>query len=162
MQIDETAFAKFGDPDVQAALAERGEDWRQVIDLYIAVTNRILRAAPKDMRIGMHLCRGNRGGLWHSQGSYDAVADKLFNALEIGFYFLEYDMPRAGTFTPLRLVPKDKSVVLGLVSTKNHRQLEEMNRSSSGSRKRHNWSTSNLAGVAARNAVSPASMPAIR
>jgi len=66
----------------------------------------------------MHLCRGNRAGLWHSQGSYDAVADKLFNALNIGFYFLEYDTPRAGTFTPLRLVPKDKSVVLGLVSTK--------------------------------------------
>jgi 5-methyltetrahydropteroyltriglutamate--homocysteine methyltransferase len=66
----------------------------------------------------MHLCRGNRGGQWHSQGSYDAVAERLFNALDIPFYFLEYDTPRAGSFTPLRLVPKGKSIVLGLVSTK--------------------------------------------
>ena len=65
-----------------------------------------------------HLCRGNRGGSWHSEGSYDSVADRLFNALNIPFYFLEYDSPRAGTFTPLRLVPRHKTVVLGLVSTK--------------------------------------------
>jgi 5-methyltetrahydropteroyltriglutamate--homocysteine methyltransferase len=70
------------------------------------------------MRIGMHLCRGNRGGQWHSEGSYDDVAERLFNALNIPFYFLEYDSPRAGTFTPLRLVPKHKTVVLGIVSTK--------------------------------------------
>jgi methionine synthase II (cobalamin-independent) len=66
----------------------------------------------------MHLCRGNRGGQWHSEGSYDDVADRLFNALNIPFYFLEYDSPRAGTFTPLRLVPKHKTAVLGIVSTK--------------------------------------------
>jgi 5-methyltetrahydropteroyltriglutamate--homocysteine methyltransferase len=118
VQIDETAFAKFGDPDVQAALAARGDDWNVLIDKYIDVTNRLLRAVPDTLRIGMHLCRGNRGGIWHSEGSYDAVADKLFNALDIGFYYLEYDSPRAGTFTPLRLLPSHKSVVLGLVSTK--------------------------------------------
>lgn len=118
VQIDETAFAKFGDPDVQAWLAARGDDWRALIDTYIDVTNRVLRGAPPSLAIGMHLCRGNRGGHWHAEGSYDAVADKLFNALEIPFYFLEYDSPRSGTFTPLRLVPKHKAVVLGLVSTK--------------------------------------------
>ena len=118
VQIDETAFAKFGDPDVQAMLAARGEDWSALIDKYIAVTNRVLAAAPKDMHIGMHLCRGNRGGHWHSEGSYEDVADRLFNALDIAFYFLEYDTPRAGSFTPLRFVPKHKSMVLGLVSTK--------------------------------------------
>lgn len=118
VQIDETAFAKFGDPDVQAQLAARGDDWSALIDTYIAVTNRILAAAPAGIRIGMHLCRGNRGGQWHAEGSYDAVADRLFNALDIPFYFLEYDSPRAGTFTPLRLVPSHKRVVLGLVSTK--------------------------------------------
>jgi 5-methyltetrahydropteroyltriglutamate--homocysteine methyltransferase len=118
VQIDETAFAKFGDPDVQAALRARGDDWSSLIDKYIAVTNRVLRNAPPTLRIGMHLCRGNRGGQWHSEGSYDAVAERLFNALDIPFYFLEYDSPRAGTFTPLRLVPAHKSVVLGLVSTK--------------------------------------------
>jgi 5-methyltetrahydropteroyltriglutamate--homocysteine methyltransferase len=118
VQVDETAFAKFGDPEVQAKLKARGDDWDALIDTYIAVTNTVLRAAPAGMRIGMHLCRGNRGGQWHAEGSYDSVADRLFNALNIPFYFLEYDTPRAGTFTPLRLVPRDKTVILGLVSSK--------------------------------------------
>jgi methionine synthase II (cobalamin-independent) len=118
VQIDETAFAKFGDPDVQAMLKARGDDWSQLIDAYITITNRVLRAAPKSLHIGMHLCRGNRGGHWHAEGSYEDVAERLFNALEIPFYFLEYDTPRAGNFTPLRFVPKHKSVVLGLISSK--------------------------------------------
>jgi 5-methyltetrahydropteroyltriglutamate--homocysteine methyltransferase len=118
VQVDETAFAKFGDPDVQASLAARGDDWNLLIDRYIAVTNRVLRNAPATLSIGMHLCRGNRGGQWHAEGSYDAVAERLFNTLDIPFYFLEYDSPRAGTFTPLRFVPRHKRVVLGLVSTK--------------------------------------------
>jgi 5-methyltetrahydropteroyltriglutamate--homocysteine methyltransferase len=118
VQIDETAFAKFGDPEVQAALRARGDDWSALIDKYIAVTNRVLAQAPPSLRIGMHLCRGNRGGQWHAEGSYDAVAERLFNALDIAFYFLEYDTSRAGTFAALRLVPRHKSVVLGLVSTK--------------------------------------------
>src|SRR6202012_3216732 len=102
----------------QASLKARGEDWSTLIDKYVAVTNRVLANAPEGMRIGMHLCRGNRGGQWHSEGSYDDVAERLFNALDIQFYFLEYDTPRAGSFTPLRLVPRHKTVVLGLVSTK--------------------------------------------
>jgi 5-methyltetrahydropteroyltriglutamate--homocysteine methyltransferase len=134
VQIDETAFAKFGDPDVQASLAARGDNWSDLIDKYIDVTNRILRAAPADLHIGMHLCRGNRGGHWHAEGSYEEFAERLFNALEIPFYFLEYDTPRAGSFTPLRFVPKHKSVVLGLVSSKTpdledkaalHRRLDD-------------------------------------
>jgi 5-methyltetrahydropteroyltriglutamate--homocysteine methyltransferase len=118
VQIDETAFAKFGDPEVQAALSARGDSWSSLIDTYIEVTNRVLNNAPPTLSIGMHLCRGNRGGQWHSEGSYDVVADRLFNALNIPFYFLEYDSPRAGSFAPLRLLPSHKSVVLGLVSTK--------------------------------------------
>ena len=118
VQIDETAFAKFGDPEVQASLKARGDDWSALIDKYVAVTNRVLKNAPAGMQIGMHLCRGNRGGQWHAEGSYDSVAERLFNALNIQFYFLEYDSPRAGTFTPLRLVPRHKTVVLGLISTK--------------------------------------------
>ena len=118
VQIDETAFAKFGDPHVQSALAARGDEWGTLIDKYIAVTNRALAAAPEGMHIGMHLCRGNRGGHWHAEGSYEEVAERLFNALAIQFYFLEYDTPRSGSFTPLRFVPRHKSVVLGLVSTK--------------------------------------------
>lgn len=118
VQIDETAFAKFGDPEVQTALTARGDSWNSLIDTYIEVTNEVLKNAPPTLSIGMHLCRGNRGGQWHSEGSYDTVADRLFNALNIPFYFLEYDSPRAGTFAPLRLLPSHKSVVLGLVSTK--------------------------------------------
>jgi 5-methyltetrahydropteroyltriglutamate--homocysteine methyltransferase len=118
VQIDETAFAKFGDPDVQATLAARGDDWSRLIDTYIDVTNRVVRGLPATLSVGMHLCRGNRGGHWHAEGSYEAVAERLFNALAIPFFLLEYDTPRSGDFTPLRLVPNDKSVVLGLVSTK--------------------------------------------
>jgi 5-methyltetrahydropteroyltriglutamate--homocysteine methyltransferase len=118
VQIDETAFAKFGDPEVRQWLHARGDDWSALIDKYISVTNRVLKNAPSDMSIGMHLCRGNRGGQWHSEGGYDEVADRLFNALDIQCYFLEYDTPRAGTFAPLRLVPRHKTVVLGIVSTK--------------------------------------------
>jgi 5-methyltetrahydropteroyltriglutamate--homocysteine methyltransferase len=118
VQIDETAFAKFGDPQVQASLAARGDDWSGLIDTYIDVTNRVLRGAPATLHVGMHLCRGNRGGGWHAEGGYDAVAERLFNALAIKFFLLEYDSPRAGDFTPLRLVPNDKMIVLGVVSTK--------------------------------------------
>ena len=137
VQIDETAFAKFGDPDVRAALAARGDDWSTLIDTYIAVTNRVLQAAPKGLHIGMHLCGGNRGGHWHAEGGYEDVAERLFNALAIQFFFLEYDTPRAGTFTPLRFVPKHKSIVLGLISSKTpvledksvlHRRIEEATR----------------------------------
>lgn len=118
VQIDETAFAKFGDPDVQESLKARGDDWDALIDKYISVTNRILAKLPAAMQVGMHLCRGNRGGQWHAEGSYDSVAERLFNDLMIRFYFLEYDSERAGSFTPLRLVPRHKRIVLGLVSTK--------------------------------------------
>src|SRR5260370_22430142 len=101
VQIDETAFAKFGDPEVQQWLHSRGDDWSALIDRYITVTNRVLKNAPSDMSIGMHLCRGNRGGQWHSEGSYDAVADRLFNPLNIQFYFLDYQPTRPCTFAPL-------------------------------------------------------------
>ena len=98
IQIDETAFAKFGDPDIQAALAARGDDWSKLIDAYIAITNRVLRAAPNTLHIGMHLCRGNRGGHWHAEGSYEDVAERLFNTLEISSYFLEFDTSTRGHF----------------------------------------------------------------
>ncbi len=130
VQIDETAFAKFGDPQVQAELAARGDDWSRLIDVYIDVTNQVLDRAPKELSIGMHLCRGNRGGQWHSEGSYEEVSQRLFNALRIPFYFLEYDSPRAGSFQPLRHVPRAKRVVLGLVSTKagDMESLDELRR----------------------------------
>ena len=118
VQIDETAFAKFGDPAVRQTLAERGDHWEMLIDDYVGIINRVLARAPAGLNIGMHLCRGNRGGHFHAEGGYDAVAEKLFNTLDFGFYLLEYDSPRAGNFAPLRFLPTDKSAVLGLVSTK--------------------------------------------
>src|SRR5262249_56069772 len=116
--VEGAGVGKWGEGGVQAALAARGDDWSRLIDTYIDVTNRVLRGLPATLRIGMHLCRGNRGGAWHAEGSYDAVAERLFNRLAIGFFLLEYDSPRAGDFTPLRHVPRDKHIVLGLVSTK--------------------------------------------
>lgn len=125
VQIDETAFAKFADPEVRAALAARGDEPDALIDRYVDIVNRVVRGLPDGLRIGMHLCRGNRGGIWHAEGGYEAVAERLFNALDIEFFLLEYDSPRAGSFEPLRLLPAHKSIVLGLVSTKTA-ELETM------------------------------------
>jgi 5-methyltetrahydropteroyltriglutamate--homocysteine methyltransferase len=71
-----------------------------------------------DVTFGIHLCRGNQRSMWHREGSYDAIAEMLFTELRHDRLLLEYDSPRAGTFAPLRFVPKGKVVVLGLVSTK--------------------------------------------
>jgi 5-methyltetrahydropteroyltriglutamate--homocysteine methyltransferase len=118
VQMDETAFAKFEDPEVQQRLEERGENWRETIMLYIKITNRVLGDLPNGMRVGVHLCRGNRAGQFHAAGSYEPVADLMFNTLNSDLFLLEYDSERAGGFEPLRFLPKNKSVVLGLVSTK--------------------------------------------
>jgi 5-methyltetrahydropteroyltriglutamate--homocysteine methyltransferase len=71
-----------------------------------------------DVTFGMHLCRGNQRSMWHREGTYDAIAERLFTELPHDRFLLEYDSPRAGSFAPLRFVPKGKVVVLGLVSTK--------------------------------------------
>ena len=118
VQLDETSIAKLGDPKIREALAARGDPWEALLDQYVAVINAIVAKAPPELRIGMHLCRGNRMGYWQAEGGYDAVADRVFRGLAIDFFFLEYDSGRAGTFAPLRAVPGHKSVVLGLVSTK--------------------------------------------
>ncbi len=118
VQMDETSLAKFGDPEVQQRLKARGETWQDTIDLYVDIINRTVRDLPKSLRIGIHLCRGNSGGQFHAEGGYDVVAEKLFNAIDLDLFYLEYDSDRAGGFEPLAAVPKDKSVVLGIVSTK--------------------------------------------
>lgn len=73
---------------------------------------------PGGMRLGIHLCRGNKQSYWQAEGGYDLVADTLFNRINADCYFLEYDSPRAGDFTPLKFLPKNKTAILGLVSTK--------------------------------------------
>lgn len=106
------------DENVRARVREHGEDPERLLGLYIDAVNRILVDRPPDMTIGMHLCRGNLRGQWMAAGGYDAIADRLFNELNIDGFFLEYDSPRAGDFSPLRLMPKDKFVRLGLISSK--------------------------------------------
>lgn len=118
LQLDDTAVAKLGDPKIQAALAERGDDWQQLLGIYTEAINAVVAGAPKDLRIALHVCRGNQAGHWQAEGGYDPVAEHLFKRVNVGSYFLEFDSPRAGTFAPLAFVPDDKVVVLGLVSTK--------------------------------------------
>ncbi len=87
-------------------------------DLYIDLINRIVRARPPGMTIGVHMCRGNAMGRWMAAGGYERIAERTFNTLKVDAYFLEYDSERAGGFEPLRFMPKGTKVVLGLVSTK--------------------------------------------
>ena len=118
IQLDETSIAKLGDPKIRAGLEARGDDWETLLEVYTDVINAIVDRTSGDMSLGIHLCRGNKGGSWQAAAGYDDVATKLFRKLAIKFYFLEYDSPRAGGFEPLREVPDDKHIILGLVSTK--------------------------------------------
>jgi 5-methyltetrahydropteroyltriglutamate--homocysteine methyltransferase len=117
LQIDETSLIKLGDPRVRDLLAERGDDWRDLLRIYIGVINAVIAVAPEGMTIGIHICR-SQDPSWQADVGYDAVARPLFNDMNVGIYFLEYDNVRAGTLIPLRWVPAGKFVVLGLVATK--------------------------------------------
>lgn len=125
IQIDAPRYAYYLDPKWRAWLqTEMQADPDDLLDDAIRADNTVLRAGRRPgVTLGIHLCRGNNRSNWHSEGSYDAIAEKLFNGLEVDRFLLEYDDDRSGSFEPLRLVPKDKIVVLGLVSTKSA-QLE--------------------------------------
>ena len=118
LQMDEVPIAVLCDPKNRETVRRRGEDPEELIDNYIEALNESIKERPANMTVCVHLCRGNRGhGM--ADGGYEPVADRLFNKLNVDGFFLEYDTPRAGDFTPLRFVPKGaKRVVLGLVSTK--------------------------------------------
>jgi 5-methyltetrahydropteroyltriglutamate--homocysteine methyltransferase len=118
LQLDETSLAKLGDPKIQQALAKRGDDWRTLVEVYTDALNAVVAGAPAGMTIAMHLCRGNQAGHWQAAGGYDLVAERLFKKVRISGYLMEFDSPRAGNFEPLRHLPSDKKVVLGLISTK--------------------------------------------
>ena len=118
VQFDEVPQAMLCDENVRAKVREHGEDPERLLTLYIDAVNRILEQRPPGMTIGMHLCRGNLRGRWMASGGYEAVADRLFNDLKVDGFFLEYDSPRAGDFSPLRLIPREKFVRLGLISSK--------------------------------------------
>jgi len=118
IQLDEVPIAMLCDPQVQDNVRKRGEDPLALVDRYIAAINAALDGRPKDMTVGLHMCRGNYKGQWMAEGGYAPVAEKLFRGAEVDAFFLEYDSERAGDFTPLKAMPEDKLVVLGLVSTK--------------------------------------------
>jgi methionine synthase II (cobalamin-independent) len=117
LQIDETSLVKLGDPRVRQLLAERGDEWRELLRTYIAAVNAVVAGAPKAMTIGIHVCR-SQDPSWQADVGYDPIAEPLFNEMKVDTYFLEYDNARAGTFEPLRAVPAGKVVVLGLVASK--------------------------------------------
>lgn len=119
VQFDEVPLAMLCDPSVRDQARAQGEDPDALIETYIDILNQALEGRPETMTVGIHLCRGNFRGRWMAEGGYEPVADALFNRLNVDAFFLEYDTPRAGDFAPLRFVPADKAVVLGLVSSKN-------------------------------------------
>ena len=118
LQLDEVNFAYLCDPELRREVQSYGEDPDQLPHTYARLINSSIASAPADMAVCMHLCRGNFEGAWLAEGGYEPVAEVLFNEIDVTGYFLEYDTARAGGFEPLRLVPKGKTVVLGLVSSK--------------------------------------------
>jgi 5-methyltetrahydropteroyltriglutamate--homocysteine methyltransferase len=118
LQIDDTTIAMMGDPKVQENFRKLGDDPKKDNAMYADAVNAAIRDVPDDMTVAIHTCRGNFKSTWLASGSYDYVAETVFSRLNVDAFFLEYDTDRAGGFEPLRYVPKGKTVVLGLVSSK--------------------------------------------
>jgi 5-methyltetrahydropteroyltriglutamate--homocysteine methyltransferase len=120
IQIDAPRYSYYMDPKWRAWIkTELQVEPDAALDEAVRADNACLRAARREgVTLGMHLCRGNNRSHWYAEGGYDAIAEKLFGTLEVDRFLLEYDDARSGTFEPLRFVPKGKTVVLGLVSSK--------------------------------------------
>ncbi|HXQ27579.1 MAG TPA: hypothetical protein VN822_14325 [Candidatus Acidoferrales bacterium] len=126
IQIDAPRYSYYMDPKWREWIKkEMGQEPEAALDEAIRADNACFEAARKPgVILAIHLCRGNNRSHWYAAGGYDAIAEKLFGTLKVDRFLLEYDDERAGTFEPLRLVPKDKIVVLGLITTKKP-QLEK-------------------------------------
>ena len=118
VQLDDTNLAYLCDPKMREGARSRGDDPNELPRRYAKLINAAIAGRPKGMIICTHLCRGNFKSAWVAEGSYEPVAEVLFNDLDVDGYFLEYDDERSGDFSPLRFVPEGKTVVLGLVTTK--------------------------------------------
>jgi 5-methyltetrahydropteroyltriglutamate--homocysteine methyltransferase len=119
LQIDAPSYTHLVDADAREAARARGIDLDELADQFIAADNACLAAARRDgVTLAIHLCRGNSRSRWLASGGYDPIAEKLFGTLQADRFLLEYDSERAGSFEPLRFVPRGKTVVLGLVTTK--------------------------------------------
>ena len=118
LQLDEVNFTYLCDAEQREMLRARGDDPDKLPEIYADLINASISHRPANMRMTMHLCRGNFRSMWIAQGGYEPVADILFNKINIDGYFMEWDTERAGGFEPLRFCPKGKSIVLGLVTSK--------------------------------------------
>jgi 5-methyltetrahydropteroyltriglutamate--homocysteine methyltransferase len=118
LQLDEVNLAYLCDPALRDQVRARGDDPATLPMIYAGMINAAMSDIPSDMTITMHLCRGNFRSTFVASGGYEPVAEILFNTIKVDGYFMEYDSERAGGFEPLRFVPKGKTVVLGLVTTK--------------------------------------------
>jgi 5-methyltetrahydropteroyltriglutamate--homocysteine methyltransferase len=118
LQLDEVNLTYLCDPSLRKLITDRGEDPATLPAAYAKMINAAIAGIPSDMTITMHLCRGNFRSNFVASGGYEPVAEMLFNAINVHGYFMEYDSDRAGGFEPLRFVPKGKTVVLGLVTSK--------------------------------------------
>jgi 5-methyltetrahydropteroyltriglutamate--homocysteine methyltransferase len=118
LQLDDTNLAYLCDPKMREAAKQRGLDPDHLPRDYAKLINEAIRDKPANMTICTHLCRGNFKSAWVAEGGYEPVAEVLFNELNVDGYFLEYDDERSGDFRPLRFLPKNKTMVLGLVTTK--------------------------------------------
>jgi 5-methyltetrahydropteroyltriglutamate--homocysteine methyltransferase len=118
LQLDEVNLAYLCDPALREQVRARGDDPATLPMIYADMINAAISDIPPDMTITMHLCRGNFRSSFVASGGYDPVAEILFNAIKVHGYFMEYDSERAGSFEPLRLLPKGKTAVLGLVTSK--------------------------------------------
>ena len=118
LQLDEVNLAYLCDPKLREQIRNRGDDPNQLPTAYASMINAAISDIPTDMAVTMHLCRGNFRSTFVASGGYEPVAELLFNTIKVHGYFMEYDSERAGGFEPLRFVPKGKTVVLGLVTSK--------------------------------------------
>ena len=127
IQLDAPSYSTFYDPRRRETLKQSGLDPAAAFDAAIAADNAMIQGIRRnsDVAIGIHFCRGNKRSAWGAEGSYEPIAEKAFGRLKMDRYLLEFDTARAGGFEPLRFVPKGKTVVLGLVTTKEPRMESE-------------------------------------
>lgn len=118
IQLDEVAVALLCDPGIRDVIAKSGMNPDGLVDLYIDSINQAVADCPPEVVVGVHMCRGNFKGHYLGAGGYESVAERFFANTKVNHFLLEYDTPRAGDFAPLRFVPKNKGVVLGLISSK--------------------------------------------
>lgn len=118
IQLDDTNLAYLCDPVMRQGAIDRGDDPDDLPRAYADLINASIAGRADDLTVAVHLCRGNYRSTWFAAGGYEPVAEVLFNQLDVDAFFLEYDDERSGDFAPLRHVPADKTVVLGLITSK--------------------------------------------